>query len=406
MPRWRTALTAASTAAITLALIGTAQADWSYQGATHASFHAACGPVSGLARCHLDVVDNSRTAQPQSTTSSGPYRPSDLQAAYGLTGLSPAGTPTVAIVDAYDNPNVASDLATYRAEWGLPACGTGCFTKIDQSGGTNYPAGNSGWGEEIDLDVQMVSAICAKCNILLVEANSASFSDLAAAEDTAAGWPGVAAISNSYGGKEFSGETTYESHYDHPGIAITVSSGDNGYGVEYPAASQWVTAVGGTSLTQTTSSSGPATYSETAWSGAGSGCSAYITVKPALQPSIGTCTNRRIVADVSADANPNTGVYAYDTYGVTPGWYEFGGTSVASPIIASVYAVAGTGNTGTAYNALPYVPSAASALRDVTSGSNGRCTSRGSTANAALCTAVVGYDGPTGMGTPQGLRAF
>src|SRR5207248_11645854 len=157
---------------------------------------------------------------------------------------------TVAIVDAYDNPNVASDLAQYRLDTGLPAC-TGCLTKLNQDGqATPLPHGDTGWGQEIALDVEMVSAVCPNCNILLVEANSNYYSDLTAAVRYAKGVAGVAAVSNSYGGGEFSGETTYDSSYA-PASAnqvVTVSSGDSGYGVEYPAASTKVVAVGGTSL--------------------------------------------------------------------------------------------------------------------------------------------------------------
>jgi subtilase family serine protease len=236
----------------------------------------------------------------------------------------------------------------------------------------------------------MVSAICPSCTILLVEAKSNSMADLGAAVNYAASVPGVVAISNSYGGREFSGETSYEVYYNHPGKAVTVSSGDNGYGVEFPAASRYVTAVGGTTLNQLNSTGGR-NGTETAWSGAGSGCSAYIP-KPSWQTVAG-CGNRT-VADVAAVADPNTGVWVY--YG--GGWYVFGGTSVASPIIASVYALAG--NTATiAYGSSSYAALAGS-LNDITSGSNGSC------AGSYLCTAGPGYDGPTGNGTPSRTGAF
>ncbi|HET6793304.1 MAG TPA: S8 family serine peptidase, partial [Acidimicrobiales bacterium] len=263
-----------------------------------------------------------------------------------------------------------------------------------QTGGTNYPAGDTGWGQEIDLDVQMVSAACPNCHILLVEANSASYTDLGAAVNEAARL-GANAISNSYGGREFSSEgtATYDGPYNHPGIAVTVSSGDNGYGVEFPAASQYVTAVGGTSLSEPAKG----VWSQTAWSGAGSGCSAYIA-PTTWQPRFSGCSHR-IVADVSAVADPNTGVAVYDSYGSSGGndWMVFGGTSVASPIIASTYALAG--NSGSIANgSFPYAHT--SSLTDVVGGSNGRCKVK------ALCTAVTGYDGPTGLGTPNGAGAF
>jgi subtilase family serine protease len=242
----------------------------------------------------------------------------------------------------------------------------------------------------------MASAICKACPILLVEANSNSFNDLSAAVDQAASQPGVVAISNSYGGSEFSSESTQGLHYNHPGQAVTVSSGDNGYGVEFPASSQYVTAVGGTHLTRASNTRG---WTETVWSGAGSGCSAYIA-KPSWQHDTGC--SRRTVADVSAVADPNTGVAVYDTYG-SGGWLVFGGTSVAAPIIAGVYALAGNA-TAVNYGSYPYSHTAS--LNDVTSGSNGRCTSRKNSSSAYLCTGVTGYDGPSGLGTPNGTSAF
>jgi subtilase family serine protease len=249
------------------------------------------------------------------------------------------------------------------------------------------------WSEEISLDLDMVSAICPNCHILLAEGSSASIANLATAETTAASL-GANAISNSYGAAEFSGETAYDNYFNHPGVAITASSGDGSYGVEWPAASPFVTAVGGTSLVRSATTRG---WSESAWSGAGSGCSAY-EPQPSWQTSLGLagCT-KRVVADVSAVANPNTGVAVYDSYGVS-GWLVFGGTSVASPIIASVYALAG--------NASSVGDSAASAyanqgsINDVVGGSNGTCTT------SYLCNAVPGYDGPTGLGTPNGTGGF
>lgn len=318
--------------------------------------------------------------------------PADLQSAYNLPSSSVGSGQTVAIVDAYDDPNAEADLGVYRAQFGLPACTTanGCFRKVDQNGGTSYPRGNSGWAEEISLDLDMVSAICPNCHIVLVEATSNSLANLGAAVNEAARL-GANAISNSYGGSEYSSETSDEvAYYQHPGIAITASSGDNGYGVEFPAASQYVTAVGGTSLTKASTTRG---WTETTWSGAGSGCSAYIP-KPSWQKDTG-CSHRT-VADVSAVADPNTGVSVYDTYH-TSGWLVFGGTSVASPIIASVYALAGNASSVT-YGSSPY--SHTSSLFDVTSGSNGSCS------GLYLCTAGSGYDGPTGLGTPNGSGAF
>jgi subtilase family serine protease len=352
----------------------------------------AIGP--GFARCHSHVrVDGN--LKPLATAGPTGYNPVDLKNAYKL----PAGTTTatVAIVDAMDDPNAEADLGHYRAQFGLPACTTanGCFKKVGQTGGA-VPASDAGWAEEISLDLDMVSAICPTCHILLVEATTSSIANLGAAVNFAASQPGVVAISNSYGGSEYSTEATDSANfYNHPGKAVTVSSGDGGFGVEFPAASQFVTAVGGTTLTKNTTARG---FTETVWSGAGSGCSTRIA-KPTWQHDTG-CT-RRTVADVSAVANPSTGVSVYDTFGIAGGggWLVFGGTSVASPIIASVYALAGNATTVTS-GSFPYAHT--TSLFDVTSGSN---TTRGCTP-AYLCTGEVGYDGPSGLGTPNGTGGF
>ena len=354
--------------------------------------HARVCPSSapGEARCHSFVrVD--AAANPLATSGPTGYGPADLIAAYKL----PAGGAgqTIAIVDAYDDGNAEADLAVYRSTFGLPPCTTanGCFRKVDQNGGTAYPRGDAGWAQEISLDLDMASAVCPGCKILLVEASSNSFANLSAAVDRAA-LLGANAISNSYGGGEYSGEVTAQSHYNHPGIAITVSSGDNGYGVEFPAASQYVTAVGGTTLNRASNTRG---WTETVWSGAGSGCSAYVS-KPSWQTDAGCA--RRTVADVSAVADPNTGVSVYDTYRLHPGgWLVFGGTSVSAPIIAGVYALAGNASTIT-YGSYPY--SHTTSLFDIISGSNGSC------GGSYLCTAGTGFDGPTGLGTPNGTGAF
>jgi hypothetical protein len=317
-----------------------------------------------------------------------PYGPADLQDAYGLTSVAASygADQTVAIVDAYDLPTAESDLAVYRAHYGLPPCTTanGCFRKVNQLGTSgSYPAANSGWGGEIALDLDAVSAVCPNCHILLVEANSSSINNLATAVNRAAAM-GATQISNSYGGDELSYEASYESSYNHPGVAVTVSSGDGGYGVEYPAASQYVVAVGGTSLEKDSSTRG---WSESAWQGAGSGCSAYIT-KPSWQTD-SSCANRS-VADVSAVADPATGIATYDSYGTgSHPWQQVGGTSLASPVVAAAYALTGSGASagGFAYSNPTW-------FNDVTSGSNGPCTF------TYLCTAGAGFDGPTGMGTP------
>jgi subtilase family serine protease len=328
------------------------------------------------------------------------YGPVQFLKAYNLTGFTSSGSNTIAIVDAYDDPNIQRDLDTYSATFGiplLPACSSvsnpsiPCFKKVDQRGGTRYPRADSGWALEIALDVETAHAVCQNCNILLVEANSSSYSNLMAAVDRAVAL-GASVVSNSWGSGEFGGESYYDSHFNHPGVAFTVSSGDSGYGAEYPAASPYVTAVGGTSLYL--NRDGSYNY-ETAWTGAGSGCSLF-EGKPTWQTDTG-CANRT-VADVSADADPNTGAAVYDSvryYGQS-GWFQVGGTSLASPIVAAVYAL--SGNTAGNANQIPYLNSGN--LRDITSGSNGYC------GGSYLCSATNGYDGPTGLGTPNGTAAF
>jgi subtilase family serine protease len=206
------------------------------------------------------------------------YGPSDLRSAYNIPAGGGAGQ-TVAIVDAYNDPNAAADLAVYRSQYGLPACTTasGCLKIVGETGTSKLPRSNSGWAGEISLDLDMVSAIAPNAKIILVEATSASMSDLGKSVNTAVSL-GATEVSNSYGGSESSADTGYDSSYfNHPGVAITVSSGDSGYGVEYPAASPYVTAVGGTALNKASNSRG---WSESVWStssseGVGSGCSAY-----------------------------------------------------------------------------------------------------------------------------------
>ncbi|MFI5265973.1 MAG: hypothetical protein ACHQ7M_01210 [Chloroflexota bacterium] len=370
----------------------------------HSAQRVCDQPAAGAAACHARRrTDEDATlarpasgkhpskARPDFLGNTGAYDPSYLKTAYTAPWACGGAGQTVAIVDAHDAPSAESDLASYRSYFGLPACTTanGCFRKVTENGQPGpLPAANSGWGQEISLDLDMVSAICPNCHILLVEANSASFGDLGAAVNTAARM-GATAVSNSYGGGEFSAETTFDtSYFNHPGVTITASSGDSGYGVEYPAASRYVTAVGGTTLNQT-GNGGGRNATETVWSGAGSGCSAFES-KPSWQKDSGC--SRRTVADVSADADPNTGVWVYDG-----GWYVFGGTSVAAPVIAAMSALAGNGPATSYPSSFPYA--APSSLNDVTSGSNGSCGSY-------LCNGQPGYDGPSGLGTPNTSNAF
>ncbi|MFJ9930846.1 hypothetical protein SAMN04490357_4246 [Streptomyces misionensis] len=390
----------------------------------HVQYTKACAgtPKKGYAACNaLRVTGGTtafmekqaavkgvapRTISPNATASSPTgYGPSDIQSAYGLASAasSKGSGETVAIVDAYDDPNAAADLNTYRSYYGLPACTTanGCFTKVGQTGSTtSLPTADSGWAGEISLDLDMVSATCPNCKILLVEAKTASMANLGTAVNEAVKL-GAKYVSNSYGGSESSSDSSYDSsYYNHAGVVITASAGDSGYGAQYPAGSRYVTAVGGTALKKASTTRG---WSESVWNtssteGTGSGCSAY-DAKPSWQTDTGCA--KRTIADVSAVADPATGVSVYDTYGADgTGWNTYGGTSASSPIIASVYALAGTPSSGSYPAQFPYAKAGTSALNDVTSGSNGSCST------SYLCTARSGYDGPTGLGTPEGTAAF
>ncbi len=363
------------------------------------------GPSGQDVRCHARVVvDNA--GKPQTTTVPSAYGPVQFLGAYNLSGTASI-TRTIAIVDAYDHPNILSDLNTYSTAFSIPtmtSCavsgGTSsspCFQKVNQNGGTSYPSTNSGWALEISLDVEAAHAICQNCNILLVEANSNSYSDLLTAVDRAVAM-GANVVSNSYGSGEFSSEASFDSHFNHPGVAITFSAGDSGFGTGYPAASPYVVSVGGTTLNLGLNN----TYgSESVWNGTGSGCSKYES-KPIWQLDSGC--SRRTMNDVAADADPNTGAAVYDSvpYNGASGWFQVGGTSLSSPLIAATYALAG-GIGSVQAGSLPYNQfNYSSNLHDVTTGRNGRC--RG--LSTYLCTAISGYDGPTGLGTPNGTGAF
>jgi N-acetylneuraminic acid mutarotase len=347
-------------------------------------------------------VNGGKGVKPNATVAG--YGPSDLRDAYKLPADGGAGQ-TVAIVDAFDDPNAEADLAVYRTQFGLPACTTanGCFRKVDQRGGTQYPAPDANWAGEISLDVDMVSAVAPLAKILLVEADTPSDINLATAVDEAVAL-GAKYVSNSYGtpysstpgsGEDPSETTTMDPHYNHPGVAVVASSGDSNFGVSYPAASQFVTSVGGTSLARDTSARG---FTESVWhnsfGGPGSGCSLY-EAKPSFQTDTGCA--KRTETDVSAVSDPETGVAVYDSF-QNSGWGVFGGTSAAAPIITGTYAIAGTPAANTHPNSYPYAKR--SALNDVTAGNNGTCTP------TYLCTAGAGYDGPTGLGTPNGVTAF
>ncbi|MEZ0094392.1 S8 family serine peptidase [Streptacidiphilus sp. EB129] len=395
--------------ALMLPLGGSAQAQaQAMPAAAAATAHDACGPVPlGEARCLVSVRNDVHgglgvrgpAAVGRNAAATGlptGYGPADLRAAYRLPATGGKGQ-TIALIDAFGDPTAEADLAVYRASYGLPACTTanGCFREVNQKGKPSplppAPATKiaAGWQSETSLDLDMASAICSTCHLLLVEADDQTEADLGAAAAVAPSL-GATEVSNSYGGEEGNGISGYAKDYRHPGVAYVASSGDYGYTVpSAPAVYAGVIAVGGTSLTRSTTARG---WTETAWSRSGSGCSAWIA-KPAWQHD-SDCPGRG-VADVSADADPATGVAVYAT--VDGGWVEVGGTSASAPVIAGVIALAG--NPGKLTDAA-YLYARSKDLYDVTSGSNGYC------GGGYLCTAGTGYDAPTGNGTPDGLGAF
>jgi subtilase family serine protease len=427
LPRWAGALAAA--AGLTVAGLAAVPASASSQAPASgpsaaprfvAAHHAARLPSGftqvcpqpsspGVMQCSI-VAPSEASALTASRPPSSARSAGQLRSAYGLGKAAFASNKsTIAIVDAYNDWHATGDLAKYRSYYGLPACkmSTKCLRVVNQKGTTAwFPKGNSGWAEEESLDLDMVSAICPYCKIILVESNTTTAGSLSAAEDTAARL-GAKFISNSWGGSEFSTETSYDSHFNHPGVAITVSSGDYGYGygTQWPAVSPYVTAVGGTTLWMT----GKTVTEEKVWGqdatdGTGSGCSA-LEAQQSWQSAYSSDCTKRVDNDVAADADPRTGPAVYDSYppsgsGLPKGWQQLGGTSAASPIIAAVYALANPGGkpaTGSLPTQFPYL--ATSGLRDITIGSNGSC-------GTYLCTAETGYDGPTGLGVPSGVNAF
>ncbi len=405
-----------------------------------AGAHAACPPpTQGHAQC-LAIVDPTSTgplaasgapdagASPQAGEPAacfiGEYEycgsgadhgfaPQDLESAYRLPSATAGSGQTVAIVDAYDDPNAQSDLNLYRSTYDLPACESGCFTKVNQEGGTSYPAGNSGWALEISLDLDMVSAACPKCHILLVEASTNSLTNLGIAEDEAAKL-GASEISNSYASREIEvGKKQLEedsAYYQHAKIPILAASGDDGYenaqfgtyekehclncSPSFPADLAGVVSVGGTSL-GAAGETGRG-WSEAVWFYSGSGCTLYVA-KPSWQTDKGC--KERTDNDVAADAALGTPVSVYDTYAmVQPGWQDVGGTSVATPLTAGAVALESSTLRSEGIEGIYKHPSD---WFDVTEGSNyagigPACTEK------YLCTGETGYDGPTGIGTPDG----
>jgi hypothetical protein len=323
------------------------------------------------------------------------YAPGQIRSAYQVNSLpnqDQGAGETIAIVDAYSDPNIASNLATADSLASIPAPPS--FSIINQNGATSpLPRGNTNWGVEISLDVEWAHSIAPAANLLLVEANSSSLSDLLKAVDTAASHPGVAVVSMSWGSSEFSSESSYDSNFTtpsgHTGVTFVASSGDTGGLVEWPAASPNVLSVGGTTLTLNSNNTW---NSETAWSGSGGGISRY-EASPSYQSGMGYA--RRATPDVSYDANPNTGFDVYDTYGYN-GVLAVGGTSAGSPQWAALVAIADETagqNLDGPSQTLPAIYSTAqsaysSNFHDITSGTAGRNH------------AGTGFDLVTGWGSP------
>jgi subtilase family serine protease len=356
----------------------------------NANYHAVCpGPPNDSARCHVEVVTDAH-GNPDAKGSPTGLSPATIKSVYNFTTSSTAGSgKTIAIVDAYDDPTAASDLTTFSNQFGLPVLpqcngsNAPCFSKVNQSGGTSYPRADPGWALEISLDIQWAHAIAPGASILLVEASSNSFTNLLTAEDYAK--THAQYVSNSWGGSEFSGESSYDSHFVQSGVSFFVSSGDAGLPAEYPSSSPNVISVGGTTL----NFNGNNFASETGWSGGGGGCSQYENATSAQSAFSGysqvSCGGKRATPDVSLDADPASGVSVYDStrYQGRSGWFKVGGTSASSPMWAARSAIAGA-----AVNS-SYVYGNTITFRDITTGNNG-----------APC--LVGFDLCTGRGSWTG----
>src|SRR5579883_565618 len=331
-----------------------------------------------------------------------PLTPAQVRHAYGFDQVTFAGGTagdgtgqTIAIVDAYDDPNIASDLQHFDTQFGIAAPPS--FTKVEQTG----TVANAGWAGEIALDVEWAHAIAPKAGIVLYEAKSASYTDLLAAVKSAASQPGVSVVSMSWGGSEFSGETSYDSYFTtpsgHTGVTFVASAGDTGAPTSWPSASTRVLSVGGTSLTLNSDGS---YNSETGWSSGGGGVSQYET-KPTYQGYVSTpSTTKRTDPDVAYNADPNTGVYVYDSY--NGGWFQVGGTSAGAPQWAALVAVADQGRalagaapldgaSQTLYAVYKMAQTAPADYHDITTGNNGYA-------------AKVGYDAVTGNGSPLAAK--
>lgn len=362
--------------------------------------NGAAGPY---ARCFAEVRANAahQVTPDADAPPPGSLGPADIQAAYHLPAGAPGGT--IAIVDAFGDSHAEADLAVFRSHYGLPACtiANGCLRIVDQNGGSQLPGDNVGWAVETSLDLDAASSACPNCHLLLVQGYFPSADDLGTAVDTAVAL-GAKFVSNSYGlTDEVPGEGAYDHYYNHPGVAVTVSSGDDPALPSFPATDPHVTSVGGTTLTKDpTVARG---WTEKAWSSGGSGCSAYLP-KPSYQESVTTgCSIGRATADVSADSDPASGLAIYDTVGdggvVGVGWSQAGGTSLAAPLIAAMYALAGAPPANDYPVADLYEKINNGHLNDITTGANDTC-------GTVLCQAGPGWDASTGWGTPNGVAGL
>lgn len=352
-------------------------------------------PAQGHARPPFHIKDHATTG-PTGLT------PSQVARFYGFDQVANQGQgQTIAIVDAYDDPNIESDLAVFSNMFGLSPCTTlnGCFKKIYAA--KRKPRTDGGWSLEMALDVEWAHAIAPQAKIILVEAASSSLADLMRAVDVAVK-NGASVVSMSFGGSEFSSESSYDGHFSASGVTFTASSGDSGTGGEYPAASQRVVAVGGTTM----SSDSAGNYlGETAWNGSGGGQSSY-EAEPAWQKSFGIPNDPaalRGIPDVAYGADPNTGFSVYSSVATQgqSGWFQVGGTSAGAPQWAALFAIANSTRVAlgkaTLSGSSPYLYSMASGAyawnyHDITSGTNGTC--------GALCIATANYDYVTGLGSP------
>ena len=376
---------------------------------------AAAAVASGLALAPVGANAAPALVLRAGAAVQAPYNPTDLRSAYDIARAartSGRGV-VVAIVDAFRDPNAGSDLAAYRKHFGLPTCTrkNKCLKIVNQNGGSRLPGKNQSWAGEESLDLDMVSAICPHCHILLVEANNSGTRAMGTAERVAARRAHF--VSNSWSGQNFRGEQRYNRDFNHPGHVIDFAAGDFGFGykdhsfpynVAYPTGLPFVTAVGGTSLVNTPSRGRK--WTETVWGnrtdaggGTNSGCTQF--ARPSWQKRVTRklrhCRNR-VENDVAASADPGKGVVVYDSFETSSEggpWLEFGGTSEATPIITAMWALAG--RPGAHAYPVSYLYRHVRDFYDVRSGTNGSCGVRW------LCHAERGFDGPTGLGTPLGI---